>query len=166
MRCDKIIGLQGPDWTGDYCWGLWYLPPVVKALRKRFLPNWRIRRPCRWIFLFTSFHQTLNLSFQTAQIVTTASFCVYSCIKSVHFPQGLFYSCRKKDKITHRFVLAYTAFSRACKINSVKSLYRLTCLQTATLALHECCFSFLTAPYFLYLLCLTNVFFSIQALPC
>lgn len=40
------------------------------------------------------------------------------------FPQGL--SCswmKKKQQKKHRFVLTHTAFSRAYKINSVKSLY-------------------------------------------
>lgn len=46
---------------------------------------------------------------------------------------------------THRFVLAHTAFSRAYKINSVKSLYRLTCLHTNAqththIATHGHCF--------------------------
>lgn len=68
-----------------------------------------------------------------------ASSASFSCIKSVRFPQPLSYSWTTKH--TNRFVLAHTAFSRAYKINSVRSLYRLTCLRTNThITTHGHCF--------------------------
>lgn len=89
------------------------------------------------LFSSNSFHQMFSLGSPKAR--AAASSASFSCIKSVRFLQPLSYSWTTKH--TNRFVLAHTAFSRAYKINSVRSLYRLTCLRTNThITTHGHCF--------------------------
>lgn len=89
------------------------------------------------LFSSNSFHQMFSLCSPKAR--AAASSASFSCIKSVCFLQPLSYSWTTKH--TNRFVLAHTAFSRAYKINSVRSLYRLACLRTNThITTHGHCF--------------------------
>lgn len=129
----------------EYCSWLWYLPPVVKALRNILLcTEWTVDQVAL-LFFSPPFIILLNahVPFWNSLVLTVVSFVFY--LSNVY----IFLRAYLIQEKPHRFVLASTAFIRAYKISSGKVLCRRTFLHIHTfqhmdIAFLAQCFSLLS----------------------